>query len=195
MRAICEREDARWLPARHHYALFRLAAFLRLRFAKPRITPGVLLMIDRDQSQFENYAMSAWFTATLTCFVAATFFSTWPVALALLVAFPIAVALSQVTLVILALTAAPLWARFIDQGGRIGVVSIGTMMLVLVPTAYYATARTWIRWVSWHVLVLIALNALAAVLLFFLRGPIARLERAYEDERAYDDNGGRSSAS
>lgn len=189
MRSICEREEARWLPSRHHYALFRLFAFVRLRFAKPRFNPGVLMMIDRDQSQFENYAMSLWFTATLTCFIAATFFSAWPVALALLVSFPIAVALSQIAIVTLALTAAPLWARFIDRGGRIRSVSIGTMMLVLVPTAYYATARTWVRWVSWHVLILLALNALAAVIVFFLRTPIARIERAYEE------TGGRSSAS
>lgn len=187
MHAVCERDDARWLPSRHHRALFQLFAFLRLRFAKPAIKPGVLLLIDRDQSQFENYTISLWFTATLTCFIAAAFFGSWPVGLALLAAFPLAVIIPQVTLVTLALVVAPLWARVSHD--RIFPVSVGTMLLVLVPTAYYATARTWVRFVAWHVIVLLALNALAAVIVFFLRAPIRRLEAAY------DENGGPASAS
>lgn len=184
MRSVCERTEARWMPSRHRRALFRLAALLRLRVARPSTDPGLLLMIDRDQSQFENYAMSVWFTLTLTCFVAATFFSAWPMALALLVSFPLAIAISQATIVLCALLIAPLFPR-----NRIAPVSIGTMLLVIAPAAYYARAATWIRFVAWHVLVLLALNALAAVIVFFLRAPIERIERAYEE------TGGPASAS
>lgn len=184
IRSVCERTEARWLPSRHRRALFRLAALLRLRFAKSSTDTGLLLVIDRDQSQFENYAMSIWFTLTLTAFVAATFFTTWPLALALLVSLPLATALSQATVVLCALLIAPLFPR-----NRIAPVSIGTMLLVLAPTAYYARATTWIRFVSWHVLVLLALNALAAAIVFFLRAPIERIERAYEE------TGGPASAS
>jgi len=34
-----DREDARWLPSRFRFALFRLYALLRLRFTPPRRQP------------------------------------------------------------------------------------------------------------------------------------------------------------
>lgn len=183
MRAICERRDARWLPSRHRYALFRLFALLRLRNAKPEIDPGVLLMIDRDQSQDEYYGVSLWVLVTLSCFLAASLFPTWNVALALLAALPITLILVSLGIVVAALTAGLLWSamRGVKGANQVGVVSFALMSLFLGAAAYHATSRTWVRWMAWQVLGVVALNALAALLLYFLRAPIARLEAAYED--------------
>jgi membrane-associated HD superfamily phosphohydrolase len=183
VRAICERRDARWLPSRHRYALFRLFALLRLRTAKPEIQPGVLLMLDRDQSQAEYYSVSAWVLLMLTCFLAASMFPTWNVALAVLTALPLALLVVSLGIVLAALTAGPLWSAVsgVKGANQVGIVSFALMSLFLATAAYHTMSRTWIRWVAWQVLCVVALNALAAVLLYFLRGEIARLEAAYDD--------------
>lgn len=180
MRTIHERGEARWLPSRHRHALFRLYAFLRLRFAKQRVESGLLLTIDRDQSEMENYVISVWFTLTLSLFMAGTWFDAWPVLIAVLVAIPIATALSQTVMISLALVAAPLWAAITRRGDRIRPVSIGTMGVVVVPAILLRDASGWVRFVAWHVLILLGLNVLARVLVFSLRAPIAKAEAAYE---------------
>ncbi|HKR65275.1 MAG TPA: hypothetical protein VJZ00_16200, partial [Thermoanaerobaculia bacterium] len=83
MRMIRGRRDARWLPSRHNFALFRLLAYLRCRTLAPE-PADVMIMIDRHQSTLENYTVSAWIFVTLTCSIAATLFASWPVPVALL---------------------------------------------------------------------------------------------------------------
>lgn len=183
MKAICERRDARWLPSRHRFALFRLFAWLRLRRAKPEIDPGALLMVDRDQSQLEYYCLSLWMLLTLTCFLAAWCFPGWPPAAALVVAFPIALAAVSAGIVVAALTIGPLWRalRGVKGVNHADVVSFVLAAGFFAAAAYHATARTWVRWVAWQVFALVALNAVASAVLFLLREPIARLERTYEE--------------
>ena len=75
MRVVRGRADARWLPSRHNFALFRLAAFLRLRRARPEPCDGSCV-IDRHQSAMETWLVMSWVTLTFACYLAATLFAT-----------------------------------------------------------------------------------------------------------------------
>jgi len=172
VKAVRDREDARWLPSRHHFALFRLLAFLRLRFARPRPRPGLVLVIDRDQSAFENQAVASWIVLTLAGYLAAGPLARWPLALAIPAALLLAGAIVQVMVV----GGGLLVFLFPDRIRANSMLFMTTMLLL---AAYYATRATWARFVAWQFLALVALNAIAAAIVFLLRRPIARLEAAF----------------
>lgn len=180
MRAVRGRADARWFPSRHNFALFRLAAYLRLRRARPEHRDG-MLVIDRHQSATETWLVMSWVTLTFACYLAATLFVDWHIALALTVSLPLAVVLLEVPAILSALTIAPLLHSIAGtraSGVRINGVVI--MLLFSAASAYFALhptlPPTWIRFVAWQFLALLALNAIAAVIAFPLRHSIARLE-------------------
>ena len=162
MRLVRDRDDARWMPSRFHFALFRLAAFLRLRGMAPRPRRGIILAVDRHQSAFENYAVSIWIVITLACYVAYELPSLWPLAL-----------LFALTAIQVAVVAGGLIARSERAS------SVVLMSLFLLAAAYYARTATWVRFVAWQVLAFAALNALSALLVFALRGTIAKREAAF----------------
>jgi hypothetical protein len=166
MRLVRDREDARWMPSRFHFALFRLAAFLRLRGMAPRPRQGIILVIDRDQSAFENHAVSIWIAVTLACYIAAEL--PWLFPLAILAGLLLALTAMQFLVVI---------GGLIVRSTRAN--SIFLMSLFFLAAAYYARAASWVRFVAWHVLALAALNAVAAVIVFALRGAIAKREAAF----------------
>jgi hypothetical protein len=163
------RADARWFPSRHNFALFRLAAYLRLRRARPEVR-DVFLVIDRHQSATETWMVMCWLIATLACYLAVSLFAGWHVAIALAIALPLSVALLEVPALISALTIAP----FARDGIRVN--SIVVMLLFTAASAYFAMRPTWVRFIAWQFLAVLALNAIAAVIVFALRDPIAQLE-------------------
>ena len=169
MRLVRGRADARWLPSRHNFALFRLGAYLRLRRAQPEHR-DVILVIDRHQSTTETWAVTCWLAFTLTCYLAATLFADWPIAIAIVISLPLSVATLQVPAILSALTI----ARFARN--RIRVNSIALMVFFTAASAYLALRPTWVRFVAWQFLALLALNAVAAIVAFALRGSIAALE-------------------
>ena len=169
MKLVRGRADARWLPSRHNFALFRLGAFLRLRRAKPEHSDAIMV-IDRHQSAFETWTVMSWLIATLACYLAVTLFANWHVAIALVTAVPLALALLEVPAIISALVFGP----FTQNGIRVN--GIVVMLLFTAASAYFATRPTWIRFVAWQFLTLLALNAIAAVIVFALRDSIAQLE-------------------
>jgi hypothetical protein len=182
MKAICERADARWLPSRHHFALFRLFAFLRLKTVRPQPERGLLLMLDRHQSELENYSISAWVFVTVTCFVAGALFAARHFALALALAVPVAVIGVEVAIVVTGLLVESFAAvTGFKVEDRSGVSSVALMLLFIGVSAWLATSRTWVRWAAWQVLALVALNAIAAAVVYLLRGPILRAERVYDE--------------
>ena len=170
MRVVRNRADARWFPSRHNFALFRLAAYLRLRRARPEHRDGIFI-IDRHQSAMETWLVMSWVTLTFACYLAATLFVDWHIALALPVSLPLAIVLLEVPAIVSALTIAPL---FRTNGFRINGVVI--MLLFSAASAYFALHPTWIRFVAWQFLALLALNAIAAVIAIPLRHSMARLE-------------------
>jgi hypothetical protein len=149
------------IPSRHHFALFRLGAYLRLRLTQtPLERDDVALMIDPDQSAFENYSIAIWTTVMIACYFSDF---VWPFAAPLLAA--VAVQIPVCTLGILR-----------KNKNNIRLVSIITMSLLAFGAAMYATSDSWLRFVAWQFFAFVALNALAAVIVFFLRGSIAKLE-------------------
>ena len=174
MRVVRDRADARWFPSRHNFALFRLAAYLCLRRARPEHHDGILI-IDRHQSAAETWLVMSWVTLTFACYLATTLFVDWHIALALPVSLPLAIVLLEVPAILSALTIAPLFhSRDRATGFRVNGVVI--MLLFSAASAYFARHPSWIRFVAWQFLALLALNAIAAMIVFPLRHSIARLE-------------------
>ncbi|HEX8168910.1 MAG TPA: hypothetical protein VF824_00040 [Thermoanaerobaculia bacterium] len=173
-RTIRGRADARWLPSRRNFALFRLYAYLRLRVAPPE-PRDVALFIDRNQTAAEHYSVAVWVLLTMTCYCAADLFESWPLPLAIVSALVVATLLTQVGIVGFGLVAAALTPRT----ARVRVNSFVLMLLFIAAAAWYARHPSWARFVAWQVLALVALNAAAAAIVFLLRGSIARLESAF----------------
>jgi hypothetical protein len=180
MKLVRGRADARWFPSRHNLALFRLAAYLMLRRARPERRDSILI-IDRHQSAAETWLVMSWITLTLACYLAATLFVDWHIAPALLISLPLAIALIEVPAIVSALTVAPA-LRSITRNRIDGIRtnSIVVMLLFSAASAYFARHPTWIRFVAWQFLALLALNAIAAAIAFPLRHSMDRLESQIE---------------
>lgn len=170
MRVVRGRADARWFPSRHHFALFRLLAYLKLRRARPEPWNGTLV-IDRHQSAMETWLVMSWMTLTLACYLAVTLFAGWHIVPALLVSLPLAIVLFEVPAILSALTIAPL-VRV--NGSRVN--GFVVMLLFSAASAYFARHPSWIRFVAWQFLGLMALNAIAAMIALTLRHSMDRLE-------------------
>jgi len=162
VKAVRGRADARWLPSRHHFALFRLFAYLRLRIATPILCDDLVLTIDRDQTAFENYTVGVWFVLTMTGFFAT---------LSPLLSLPLALITVQVGIVIVGLA--------LPRGINIRAASVIHMSLMTAAALYFATASSWVRFVAWQFLALVALNAIAAIIVFLLRDSIVKLEATF----------------
>ncbi len=167
MNVVRGRADARWLPSRHRFALFRLYAFLRLQNAPPEPRDGLVMIVDRDQTAVEHHGVSLWIALTVTCYLAATVFSRWP----LPVALPVAFLLSPIAI------HAPLLSIGALTLGNRRLNSFMLMSAFVALAIYFARHSSWARFAAWQFLALVALNGIAAVILFALRDPIARLER------------------
>jgi hypothetical protein len=165
------RVDARWLPSRFRFALFRLFAYLRLRAAKP-LARDVSLIIDPDQNNIESYSLAAWTTLTVSCYTAGTLLESWPLPLALLAGIPVAITLMEIPVVALGLLLR-------HRASNIGLNSVVLMSLLIGAALYFARAQSWVRFAAWQFLAGVLLNAVAAPLVFLLRGRIARLENAF----------------
>ncbi len=172
MIAVRGRADARWLPSRHHFALFRLFAFLRLRGARPEPREGLVLIVDRHQTAAEQHSVAIWITVTVTCYLAATLFAGWPLPLALLAAFALAPFAIHVPM---------LSIGFLTRGHR-RLNAMTLMFTFIAIAAYFARHQSWARFAAWQFLAFVALNAIAAVIVLLLRAPIARLERGVLSE-------------
>ncbi|HSP35549.1 MAG TPA: hypothetical protein VLU46_14660 [Thermoanaerobaculia bacterium] len=162
MRIIRDRADARWLPSRFNFALFRLFAYLRLRASRPQPQRGLILSVDRYQSSAENNIV-----CTVMVFVVASFFHS------MLVGIPAAILALQ--------AAAELWRPIVRlfAGPAGSTVEAGSNLILaaIIGGALYF-ARTDL--VSLVFLGAVALNVIAAAIMFTLRGRVAELERSFE---------------
>ncbi|HEX7154477.1 MAG TPA: hypothetical protein VF618_23530 [Thermoanaerobaculia bacterium] len=175
MRFVRNRAEGRWLPSRHHFALFRLAAYLRLRAAKPEPQPGLMLAVTRDQSMGENYGFAIWFLLSNAAFLAP--YLPLPLPLAFVVAVPLVALLLQFPCFLMGAVVMPLLTRnFLRNNQRMNM----TVLLVISTTlaASHVRQLSFAGVVAWQFFGLIVLNAVAAVILFLLRDDIERLEQA-----------------
>ena len=154
MNIVRGRAEARWSPARHRFALFRLFAHVKSRTAKPESAVGLMLVIDRDQSAYEHYAISTWIVLTVTCYLAATLFGAWPLPLGFAAALPASAFAVELPVFVTGL---------MFNSARVN--GIALMLLMIAASAYLAMATTWVRFAAWQFLALVALNALAAVVM------------------------------
>lgn len=168
MKVVRGRADARWLPSRYSFALFRLYGFLRMRFARPQ-TAGVALIIDRNQSAAENFTVGAWILLTLAAYVAATLARWWTLPGALLAAIPVALLLINATVVIIGVL-------LIHRGNNLRMNSIVLITMMTGAAGHFAREQSWVRFAAWQFLAVLALNALAAVFVLLLRNAMAEAE-------------------
>ena len=181
MRIVRGRGDARWLPARFNFALFRLYGWLRMRAAKPEPVDAILV-IDRNQNAFEMFGVGIWLLLTTSCYVADLLAPWLPMPVAAIVAPPVAIFVAlQFPVFFTGLLVTPWVVRAWNavaparvHEGRVN--SILYMLLFAAASAWFATRGSWVRFVAWHALALMALNAVASAIAFLLRGEFARLE-------------------
>ena len=170
MRVVRGRADARWLPSRFRYSLFRVFAYMRMRAAKPELR-DVSLMIDPDQNNLESHLVGIWATLTLACFAVGSLLASWPLPLAIPVAILIAITCLEIPIVIVGLLR--------KRENNIGLNSVLLMSLLIAAALYFARAQQlWMRIAAWQFLGGVTLNALAAPFAFLLRDSIAKMENA-----------------
>lgn len=182
MKFVRGRAEARWFPSRYDHALFRLAAYLRLRRAAPQPYDGILVT-DRHQSAVETWTVLVWVSLMLTAYIAAAGFADWPLLLALPVSAIAALALLQIFLVLLGVVLTPLWHRTTHAGTQpFRVNSILAFVAMTGASAFFITHPTWVRFVAWQFFAILALNAIAAAIVFLLRDSIAALEASASEQ-------------
>lgn len=176
MRFVRGRADARHLPSRFNFALFRLAAYLRVRRAMPQAGDEILV-IDRHQSTFETWAVMLWFLLSATAFGTATWFADWTLPLALLFGAVTTLVVCQLALLLSGLVLWPLW-RSITRTTILPYRFNGAVMMgaFLAAAAECATRPAWVRFAGRQALIIAALNVVAAAIVFLLRDSIARLD-------------------
>ena len=175
-RIVRNRADARLLPSRHDFALFRLVAWMRLRKAKPAPT-STMYFTDRHQSAAEMWMVGLWLLAASSLYVADALSPQIPLVLALVVGFFVAGTALQAAAITSGLLVAPL----VKSVFRIRVLPLRingpvVMTLFLSATGWAALRPTWIRYVAWSTIGAAVLNLTAAALLLAVRDAIAQLE-------------------
>ena len=177
--------DLRWLPSRHHHAVFRLAAYLRLAAARRRglspPAPALLLFVARHQSAFETYSVALWMTATALAWCTWGLTAVLPPLLAAAAAIPVTALALHVPMILYGGVLVPLWhaamGRHVEAQNNIRSNSRILMLLFAGLAVPLATVPSWVRFFAWQFLAAIAVNGVAALAAFALRGRIARLER------------------
>jgi len=151
----------KWLPSRHHFALARLVAYVMLAGgaddAMPNGVDRVILAKDRYQSAIENYTATVWYLAILVCFLAAF--------VPLIVALPLALMVVEI----------PIYAFGLPFRSR-RITSMGYVLCGAAEAWYLALQRTWIRAGAYAFFGVVALNALAFVVMWLLRGRVRAAE-------------------
>lgn len=166
MKVVRDRPEARLLPARHHFALARLIAFLLPHRAENPEGVHVALAIDPNQSVIEATIVSAWITITVTCYLAAV------LPLNLLVAILVALPLSSLVLqLICEIVGVPL-----GDGDHTRLNSVMIMLVLAVASAYFVAQPAWVRLVACFYFLVVIANGIAAAILWLLRGRVRELE-------------------
>ena len=173
MNVVVDRPEARWLPSRHRFAIARLAALARLRRGARSTaeTPEhLILAIDRDQSAAEAYAVAVWVFLTTASYFTAML--PLPVPLAILAAIPLASLAIHIPFI-----GGGLALRLVTRDeNHIRIISAGTMGLLLIWSSYVARTATWARFVAWFFFAVLAINSLAALILWLIRASVQAAE-------------------
>lgn len=175
MKLIRNRADARWLPARFNFALSRLIAFAICRTRQPRPQPGLVLAIDRNQSAVENYVVAAWFYVSSVMYLFAALQLGMPRWAAAAIAIP-----ATAFLILLFTFLSAIGTRAWREQNHIRMNHVVLMVVMTLISAFAVTTAHWTRFVGGAALVLLAVNAIAAVIVRLLQPRFAALERSFE---------------
>jgi hypothetical protein len=172
MQVVIDRPEARWLPSRHRFALWRLVAYVRLRWSRPPLErpEHLILAIDRDQTAAEMHCIAAWAFVTTTCYFAA--FLPFALPLSILIAIVLAGIAVQIPIV----PGGGMLRLLMGDGDHVKIVSVTTMGLLLMASSYIATTTTWARFVAWFFFAILIMNCVVAAILWLLRGAIRAAE-------------------
>lgn len=179
MKLVHSRAEARWLPSRHHFAIFRLAAFLRLWHARPR-TGRILLAVEHHQSTAEVLITGFWYFGTAACFIA-SWLPKMPAPVAIALSFVIAIVVFQPIFISFGLTIAPLLRKLARSHVEDNSDLNGTFCILLLAAiaATFLDDRSWLHYVAWQMFIVLAANASAAAVMFLLRDRVRALEADY----------------
>lgn len=178
MRIVRDRRDARWLPSRFHFALFRLFAYLRLRRAKPESAPGLVMIVDRYQSAAENYLVAICIFVVATSFVVTLLNLTISLPAAWVIAVPVTAIMIQISVPFLAVVIMPMVRKIIPLRADNLALNSAVLMAIAIGAAVFVVIRgSATRYLAAVFLFFVALNAIAAGLMFVLRGSVAEAER------------------
>ena len=175
MKFIRNREDARFLPSRYHFAIFRLVAWLKLLATPARPRPGLALVVDRDQSAIEQYFAGWAFVLTTWAYITAALSERWNALVAAILAIAIALVVVEIPMFALggllsAIAPGRRWS---------GVTSIATFAPLLLASLYFAMTSGWPRLLAWSVLAVVGANVFAACVLWLLRERVRNAERRF----------------
>ena len=169
MRLSINHPRAKRLPSRRRFALARLIAFATFRSGtESPAADRIVYAVDADHDAVENYFMSAWFTVMAFAYSAALLPQRGVAAVAL------AIVLAPVALHVPLFTAA-LFTGYTDRDWR-RYQSIFHMTLFIALSLHVAQLSSPARFVAWASLALCAANAIAAVIMFFARDAVTRME-------------------
>lgn len=181
MTVIRDRADARWLPSRFDFALFRLFAYFRLRTIRPEPKQGIALSVERHQSAIENYIIPTCVSVVIAAFIASIIASRLPLEVACLIALPAAAVLIPMQMVLTGVAITPLVRKLpgMTSVSRIAVNAAVLSTMAITAAALLAAGPSPLRHIGTAYLTLIAANAVASVVVFLMQRPIADLERRY----------------
>ena len=168
-----------WLPSRRRYAAFRLVAYLRLaRTRDCNPDPDRVLALDRDQSSAETFVMAFLVWATTASFLTHLFALRLVLPFAAVAGAALAVIGLNAFVVFVGVFITPvLHAIGLPRGPHnIGVASAVFLIVLAVAASYFATFATWVAVPAWIFLGAIAINAVAAGILFVLRSRVREAE-------------------
>lgn len=176
-----DRVEAQLLPSRHHFALFRLVAYVRLRNAAPTMKPGLYLGLDRDQTAGEIHTISVLILALSTCFIGTALTSFLAVPLSIVIAPVAAMVTIQLVMIVVGVSSTRLRSAFGDPAAsdNRALNSVCLWSLLTAAALYFASRPSPARWVAAAFLVVLGANGTAAVILWLMRRRVAAVERAY----------------
>jgi hypothetical protein len=188
MRPFTENPGAKWLPARHNLAAFRLLAaiVLTLQGRRPRQPKGDLrtaYVLDRHQSALENFTLAALFNTFITVYMAAWLQSRFGLSVATLLwlsplLFVMAPGVYQLLFHPLGLLLAVLVRSELVRTTQVVRIQTWTFYLLMTGIALLTLrAGTWVRWAGIVWLALLTANAAAALLMLAISPFMKSLEQ------------------
>jgi len=170
---VVDRPEARLLPSRHHFALARLLAYVRLRGTRSAASQPeehLILPIERDQTAAEMNGIAIWVFATASCYIAAGLPLALPIAV--LAAIPLAAIAIHLPIVV----GGPILRLIVGDRDHVKIVSAITMAMLLIASSWVAMSGSWARFAAWFFFAILALNGIAAIMLWLMRGAVRAAE-------------------